>query len=62
MIDENQRLKPIQFIRELCKGKPENEILEAEDNFREYLLVIKEICDRLEATNNSSNFDDNSNK
>lgn len=52
---ENQ--KPIQFIRELCKEKTEKEILEAEENFREYLLVVKQICDRIEATNNSTDFD-----
>jgi hypothetical protein len=40
--------KPIAFIRELCKHKKENEIQSAEENFRELLLVIKGICDRLE--------------
>lgn len=40
--------KTLQFVRELCKGKTEEEILEAEQNFKDYLLVVKEICDRLE--------------
>jgi hypothetical protein len=38
----------IPFIRELCKDKTEDEILEAEDNFRDYLLLIRQICERLE--------------
>lgn len=40
--------KPILFIRELCKRKTEAEIQEAEENFRRYLAVVKEICDDLE--------------
>lgn len=48
MIIENKSTKPIRFIRNLCKGKTEEELLEAADNFREYLLVIKEMCDRIE--------------
>jgi hypothetical protein len=45
---ESKNIKPIQFIRDLCKGKTEEELLEAEENFREYLLVVKEMCDRIE--------------
>ena len=45
---EHEGTKISQFIRELCKGKSEEELLEAEENFRNYLLVVKEICDRLE--------------
>ena len=41
--------KPIPFIRELCKQKTEVEILEAEENFRRYLLLVKRICERLES-------------
>ena len=37
--------KPIPFIRKLCEHKTEEEVLEAEENFREYLLLIKELCD-----------------
>ena len=48
MENENKKLEQIQFIRELCKGKTEEELLEAEQNFREFLLVIKEISDGLE--------------
>lgn len=40
--------KPIPFIRELCKHKTEAEILEAEENFRRYLLLVKRMCERLE--------------
>lgn len=36
------------FIRDLCRGRSEEELKEAEQNFRDYLLVVKEICDRLE--------------
>lgn len=48
MENETRELKSIQFIRELCNEKTEEEILEAEQNFREFLLVIKEIADRME--------------
>lgn len=37
--------RPIPFIRELCKHKTEDEILEAEDRFRDYLMLIKEISE-----------------
>lgn len=47
MENENTELKPIQFIHELCNHRSEQEIQEAEYNFREYLFVIKEISDRL---------------
>lgn len=40
--------KPIAFVRELMNGRTEEEVLEAEENFREFLLVIKEMADRLE--------------
>lgn len=47
------------FIKEVCKGKTEEELLEAEENFRRLLLVIKRICDRLEREGKSvSDFDD----
>ena len=45
--------KPIAFIRELCKQKTEDEIQEAEENFRKYLLLVKRICERLEREENS---------
>ncbi|MBK6861602.1 MAG: hypothetical protein IPK91_16025 [Saprospiraceae bacterium] len=48
MDNENKELKPIQFVRDLSQGKTEEELLEAEQNFRNYLLVVKAICDRLE--------------
>jgi hypothetical protein len=59
MDNENKELKPIQFIRDMCKHRTEQEILEAEYNFREYMLVVKDICDRLVAEGKSlSDFDD----
>jgi len=45
---KRQNKNPIPFIRELCKHKTEEEIIEAEENFRRYLLLIKRICERLE--------------
>ena len=44
--------KPIAFIRELCRGKTEPEILEAEENFRRYLELVKRICERLKREEN----------
>lgn len=32
---------PIPFIRELCAHKTEEEILEAEETFRDYLRVVR---------------------
>lgn len=59
MDNENKELKPIQFIRDLCKGKTEYELMETEQNFREFLLVIKEIADRLEVEGKTlADFDD----
>lgn len=58
MNDKDVEIKPIKFIREICSGKTEEELLEAEENFREYLLVIKEMCDRLEDKENLSSFDE----
>lgn len=57
MSDKYEKIKPIKFIREICKGKTEEEILDAEENFREYLLVIKEMCDRMEDDKKYYNFD-----
>lgn len=54
----NEEYKPIGFVRELMKGQSEKEILEAEENFREYLMVVKEITDRLENEQNSQNTED----
>lgn len=48
MKTKKEQSKTSKFIRGLCNGKTEEEILEAEENFREYLLVVKEICDRYE--------------
>jgi hypothetical protein len=44
----NKDTRQIPFIRELCKHKTEEEIRRAEDNFREYLLLVKRISDRME--------------
>ena len=43
-----EQSKISQFVRSVCVGRTDSELLEAEQNFREFLLVIKEICDRLE--------------
>jgi hypothetical protein len=53
--------KQIAFIRELMKLKTEEEIIEAEENFREYLLIVKEICDRIESETESQNNIDSDN-
>ena len=45
---EKKQSKTMKFIRDLCNGKTEEELLEAEENFQDYLLVVKEICDRYE--------------
>lgn len=39
---------PIPFIRKLCEGNSEEELVTAENNFRRYLLVVKRICERRE--------------
>lgn len=52
MNDKKEKIEPIKFIREICRGKTEEELLEAEENFRAYLLVIKEMADRLEDNEN----------
>ncbi len=51
---QNENNKPILFIRELCKHKTEAEILEAEENFRRYLMLVKRICERLEREETTS--------
>ena len=48
MTIKKKESKTNKFIRDLCNGKSEAEILEAEQNFQDYLLVVKEICDRYE--------------
>lgn len=60
MNDKFEENKPIKFIREICKGKAEEELLEAEENFREYLLVIKEMANRLEDNTSVLDFDEES--
>lgn len=59
MENETKKLKPVLFIRELCKEKTEEQILEAELNFTKFLLVIKEVANRLEMENKTlADFDD----
>ncbi|MBK8954981.1 MAG: hypothetical protein KBF37_06145 [Saprospiraceae bacterium] len=36
------------FIRDVCKGRTEEELQLAEENFKAYLLLVKEICNRME--------------
>ena len=50
----NENENQIPFIRELCKHKTEQEIQEAEENFRRYLFLIKRICERVETQVNTS--------
>ena len=38
----NQR-RPIPYIRELCKGQSEFEIIEAENTFRELINIIEQV-------------------
>ncbi|MCF8282294.1 MAG: hypothetical protein K9J45_18005 [Bacteroidales bacterium] len=45
---EKKQSKAMKFLRDLCNGKTEEELLEVEQNFQDYLLVVKEICDRYE--------------
>jgi len=44
----NKETKIRNYIRDLCKGRTEEELLEAEETFSEYLLIVKEISDRME--------------
>ena len=57
-MNDNNDKKSIKFIREICKAKTEEELLEAEENFREYLLIVKGICDRLEDKDETVGFDE----
>lgn len=62
MAEESKTSYISEFIREVCKGRSKAELQEAEHNFREYLLVLKEICDRLERKGKTlTDFDDESN-
>lgn len=45
---------PIPFIRELCSHKSEEEILEAEENFRALLRVFDRMYARLKAEETAS--------
>jgi hypothetical protein len=53
MSNQNQHKNRIPFVRELCKHKTEAEIQEAEENSRNYLLLVKRICERLESEEDS---------
>ena len=44
----NTDIRRIPFIRELCKDRTEEEIMEAEHTFRRYLDLVRRICERLE--------------
>lgn len=54
----NKESKISQYVREICKGKTDEELSEAEQNFQDYLLVVKEICDRLEQEDKAPDFDE----
>ena len=47
MQEENEEKSVSQFIINLCKGKTKVELEEAENNFRSYLDVVKQIVGRL---------------
>lgn len=49
--------KPSKFIRELLKGKSDEEILEAEYNLREFMQVTWEIYCRVENIGPEGNLD-----
>jgi hypothetical protein len=60
MQNEEPEYNHIPFVRELCKHKSEEEIREAEENFRDYLLLVKRICERIEREEKEKLFiDDN---
>ena len=46
MIKKNSKIK--EFVKELCPDKSEKELSEAVHRLSEYLIIIKDICDRLE--------------
>jgi hypothetical protein len=48
MKGNDEEPKPIKFIRDLCEDLTEEELKEAENNFRAYLLLVKQICTRKE--------------
>ena len=48
MKGNDEEPKPIKFIRDLCEDLTEEELKEAENNFRVYLLLVKQICTRKE--------------
>ncbi len=39
--------EPIPWIRELLKGRSEQDILEAEENWRGYMAIVKRIAERI---------------
>ncbi len=58
MLEEKKEKSVSQFIINLCKGKTKVELEEAEKNFLDYLIVVKQIADRLELESNAvNNFD-----
>ena len=52
MLEEKKEKSVSQFIINLCKGKTKVELEEAEQNFLDYLIVVKQIADRLELEGN----------
>ncbi|MFN8279018.1 MAG: hypothetical protein U0V49_01920 [Saprospiraceae bacterium] len=53
MKNHEVKVMPIEFVRELCIGKTESEVLEAEQNFREFMILIKDMANRLESKEGS---------
>lgn len=55
--------EPIKLIREVCENKSIDEIESAENTFRELILIVKNISERLEPqTSDEFLFDDDSNE
>lgn len=56
---DNKKYNVSKFINNISKGRSEIELLEAEENFTKYLLVVKDIVDRLEKEGiKTSSFDE----
>ncbi|MBK8245379.1 MAG: hypothetical protein IPK88_18275 [Saprospiraceae bacterium] len=55
---DNKKYNVSKFISNISKGRNEIELLEAEENFTKYLLVVKDIVERLEKEGTSTSFFD----
>ncbi len=63
MINKNNKSEISGFIKNLCQGASEEKLQEAEQNFIDYLIVVKRISDRLEVEGKEIiNFDEKGKK